>query len=130
MAVIKPWKALLILGLLSFGPSTILLIVPVTKSLISAQPVFQSKYGPSAGEELVLGAGFDLVQELRRQKLSEYQYSEQLGRKLWFQRTVEGAWPIKPKPRSAYVLFTNAEEQINHCQVVSTIGLVEICVRF
>ena len=128
--MISAGKALLCLALLSFAPSTILLIVPFTKNLISGRPVFQSPYGPSAGEELVLGPGFDVVQMLRSEKLSNYQFSEKLGSELWIQRIIEGAWPIKPQTDSAYVLFTSAENKIKNCQIVSQTRLAQLCVRF
>jgi hypothetical protein len=129
-SVISAGKALLFLVLLSFVPSAILFIVPFAKNLVHGRPVFQSPYGPSAGEELVLEQGFDVVQMVRRQKLSEYQFSKRLESEVWSQRIVEGAWPIKPQTTSAYLLSTNAEDKINNCQIVGRTQLVQLCVRF
>jgi hypothetical protein len=144
--MISAGKALLFLVLLSFVPSAILFIVPFAKNLVHGRPVFQSPYGPFAGEELVLGPHFDVVQMLRRQKLSEYQISKRLESDGNSQRIVEGAWPIKPQQTtSAYLLSTNMEDKINNCQIVGrthdrtesyaggyvkNIQGVQLCVRF
>jgi hypothetical protein len=128
--VISARKALLFLLILCFGPSAILLVVPLAKNLISGRPVFQSPYGPSAGEELVLGPSFDVVQILRRENLSNYQLSERLGSDIWSQRILEGAWPIKPQIVSAYVLSANSEDKLKNCQVIGRTVLVQLCVRF
>lgn len=88
--------------------------VRVVKTLISGKA--GEYFRPRAGEEEIEGNALGAIRLLRESKSTEYQASERVRRIHWYQRIVEGAWPIRVVESAAVRLFLTAEFLPKNCQ--------------
>jgi hypothetical protein len=110
-------------------PSATLSITAYAKSLYVLEHGPKFWDGARAGEQQALGTAYGVVELLRRTGITEYTPTKAFVQdSLRHQRTVEGAWPLRPVRSSRFVLALESEE-LRNCQIIDSSVWVKFCVR-